>query len=143
MPLVDTARVDLDWSASGDPPPNTATANAFFKDIATYHATQVATRNKTGNFDFGLLDWAPACFVDSNSTSSIIGTVRPNSIVAFPVGAVIQLCRKNTGSFTIAPGTSVIINKPADRGLSLRAQWSTAYLRKLGTNEWLLGGDLT
>jgi hypothetical protein len=143
MPLVDTARVDTDWPSSGNPRPDTTKANLFFKDIATYHATQVATRSKTASFDFGLLDWAPICFVDSNSASAITGTVRPNSIVAFPIGAVINLCRVGTGAFVIAPGTSVVINREGGGALSLRAQWSTAFLRKIKTNEWVLTGSLT
>jgi hypothetical protein len=143
MALPTTAEIDAAVAASGSPKPDTTLVNALLKDFLTYLGTQVATRSKTGNFDFGLLDWAPLCFVDSNSTSSITGTVRPNSIVAFPIGAVINLYRKNSGAFIIAPGTSVIINKAADRAMSLRVQGSTGFLRKLGTNEWLLGGDLT
>jgi hypothetical protein len=143
MALPTTAEIDAAVAASGSPRPDTALMNALLKNLLAYHGTQVATRNKTGNFDFGLADAAPACFVDSNSTSSITGTVRPNGIVAFPVGTVINLCRKNTGAFLIAEGTSVTIHKPADRSLSLRAQYSTGFLRKIATNEWLLGGDLT
>jgi hypothetical protein len=143
MALPTTAQIDAAVASSGSPKPDTALMNALLKDFLNNYATQVAIRNKTGNFDFGLLDAAPLCFVDSNSTSAIVGTVRPNSIVTFPVGTIINLCRKNTGDFTILEGTSVVIHKPADRALSLRAQWSTAFLRKLGTNEWLLGGDLT
>jgi hypothetical protein len=143
MPLPTTTEIDAAVAASGSPRPDTALVNALLKSLLQYLGTQVATRNKTGAFDFGLADAAPLCFVDSNSTSSVTGTVRPNGIVAFPIGTVINLCRKNTGAFIIAPGTSVTIHKPLDRGMSLRAQYSTGFLRKLGTNEWLLGGDLT
>lgn len=143
MALPTALQIDAAVAASGTPKPSTSLMNGLLNDFLVYHGTQVATRTKTGNFDFSFAEWAPLCFVYSNSSSGIIGTVRPNSIAAFPIGAVINLCRRGTGAFTIAPGTSVIINKPADRALSLRAQWSTAFLLKLDTNELLMGGDLT
>lgn len=143
MALPTGLQIDTAVAASGTPKPNTALMNALLKDFLDYQGTQVVARIKVGSFDFALAEWVPLCVVDSNSTSAIIGTVRPNSITAFPIGAVINLCRRNTGAFTIAPGTGVTIQKPADRGLSLRVQWSMAMLRKIGTNEWILGGDLT
>jgi len=143
MALPTTSQIDAAVAASGSPEPNTALMNALLKNFLSDLRTQVATRTKTANFDFGLADAAPLAFVDSNSASDITGTVRPNAIVAFPIGTIINLCRRNTGTFIIAPGTSVVINKPPDRAYSLRAQWSMAMLRKIGTNEWILGGDLT
>jgi hypothetical protein len=143
MALPTTTDIDGAVAASGSPKPDTALMNALLKNLLNYLGTQVVTRNKTTAFDFGLADAAPLCFVDSNSASDIIGTVRSNSIVAFPIGTVINLCRKNTGAFTLLEGTSVVIHKPADRALSLRAQYSTGFLRKIDTNEWLLGGDLS
>ena len=60
----------------------------------------------------------------------------------FPVGTVIQIVRVGAGEVQITavtPGTTTVNNAVGTR---LRAQWSTATLRKRAANTWLLSGDL-
>jgi hypothetical protein len=60
----------------------------------------------------------------------------------FPVGTVIQIIRAAAGEVqvtAVTPGTTTVNNA---LGTRLRAQWSTATLRKRAANTWLLSGDL-
>jgi hypothetical protein len=60
----------------------------------------------------------------------------------FPIGTVIQIIRVGAGEVqvtAVTPGTTTVNNA---LGTRLRAQWSTATLRKRAANTWLLSGDL-
>jgi hypothetical protein len=78
----------------------------------------------------------------SDSTSSTI-YVPENSSVAFKIGQKVEILRYGTGSVTIAPinGNVTLNSKNSNRKIA--AQYSGAVLTKIGTNEWLLIGDLT
>ncbi|MDA0898399.1 MAG: hypothetical protein O3A30_03885 [Bacteroidetes bacterium] len=78
--------------------------------------------------------------IEANSSSAITITVPTNANEAFPVGTVITITRVGTGEVTIAGDTGVTVNNAA--GARLRAQWSTATLRKRATDTWLLSGDM-
>lgn len=91
-------------------------------------------------YTFALTD-ANNTLVTASNTSAITVTVPPNSSVAYPVGAILQLAQINTGQVTIAAGSGVTINYTP--GLKLRAQWSVASLVQTAANTWLLSGDLT
>lgn len=79
--------------------------------------------------------------VEVNSSSAQTFTVPPNSSVAFPVGTVVEVCRLGTGTVTVTPGSGVTIRNPLST-LALRAQYSSAALRKRATDEWVVSGDL-
>lgn len=78
--------------------------------------------------------------VEMNNASANTLTVPPNSSVAFPVNTVIHLHQYGAGQTTTAQGAGVTIRTPET--LLLRTQYSTATLRKRGTDEWVLSGDL-
>ena len=78
--------------------------------------------------------------VTFNNNNPITATVPPNSSVAYPVGAKIDLLWKGSGQPTIAAGVGVTVN--TSQSLKLRAQWSAASLIKLATDTWVLTGDL-
>ena len=79
-------------------------------------------------------------FLEVNSASAVTITVPTNAAEAFPIGTVISIARIGTGEVTISNSSGVVINNPL--GARLRVQWSTATLRKRGTDTWLLSGDL-
>ena len=79
--------------------------------------------------------------VTASNASAITVTVPPNSSVAYPVGAILQLAQSGAGQVTIAAGSGVTINYTP--GLKLRAQYSVASLVQTATNTWLLSGDVT
>lgn len=68
-------------------------------------------------------------------------TVPTNATVAFPTGTVLSLYRAGAGAVTVAAAAGVTIRQ-VDSVLTLRAQYSTATLHKVGTDEWVLSGDL-
>jgi hypothetical protein len=78
--------------------------------------------------------------VTGNNGSAITFTVPPNSSVAFPVGARIDIAGIGVGIITVAQGSGVTVN--ATPSLALRARYSGATLVKLATDTWLLVGDL-
>lgn len=99
----------------------------------------VLPSTKTGNTTLALVDSGKA--IEHNNTTTGTYTVPPNSSVAFPIGTVIEFYRMGTGTMTIAPGAGVTIRSPGNL-LSLRAQYSSASIRKRATDEWVLAGDL-
>lgn len=70
-------------------------------------------------------------------------TVPPNSSVAFPIGAVIQVVQYGAGQITLTAGAGVTLTQPTGKALTTRVQFSTVEIRKRATNEWLVSGDLT
>ena len=80
-------------------------------------------------------------FVMCSKTTAMTVTVPPNADVAFPIGTDITLCQYNTGVVTVAPGTAVTISS-YDSNLDIDGQFSTATLRKVATDTWLLIGAL-
>lgn len=77
--------------------------------------------------------------VEMNVATANTYTIPTHASVAFPVGTVIEVCQVGAGATTIAPAGGVTL-----RGAStfvLRAQWTSATLRKRATNEWVVVGD--
>lgn len=79
--------------------------------------------------------------VRSTGATNVTATVPPNSSVAFPIGTVIGGERHGTGTFIWNPGAAVTLNAP-DAQLGHRIQYSQTSIRKIATNEWMVGGDL-
>lgn len=112
------------------------------RDCIESLAALVAGTPQTASYTPQLTDRGTC--IEMNSTSGLNFTVPPNSgtgSVAFQVGTVLAVCQINTGTVTFVAGTGVTIDTPSS--LTTRARWSTAMLRKRGTNEWVLSGDLT
>lgn len=79
--------------------------------------------------------------VEMSNASANTLTVPPNSAVAFPIGTLIEVYQVSTGQTTIAGGSGVTLRAP--NGAKLASQYATASLRKRGTDEWVVAGDLT
>lgn len=77
-----------------------------------------------------------------NKSTAFTVTVPKNASVAFPLKTEIHLLQYGTGKITVAPidGDVTVHGTP---GLSFRDRWSMATLIKIGTDEWILTGDLT
>jgi len=75
----------------------------------------------------------------AGSGTSVI-TVPGDGVANFPVGSVIQIIRVGAGEVQVTASAGVTVNNAV--GTRLRAQWSTATLRKRAANTWLLSGDL-
>jgi hypothetical protein len=106
--------------------------------------TIVAANTQTANYTLVLGDAGKS--VEMNNASARTITVPPNSSVAFPTGTVIELARIGAGSVTIVQGSGVTLpNRLETAGTTNRTianQYSSASIRKRGTDEWVLVGDI-
>lgn len=91
------------------------------------------------NYTLSLLDENALVMINNLSLPNTV-TIPNNSSVAFVVGTQITVLQKNTGQTSFIGASGVTINStPTNR---LRAIWSSASLIKIGTNEWVIVGDL-
>lgn len=67
----------------------------------------------------------------------------PDTSVAFPIGAQINVLQTGAGQVTIAATGPTAPTINATPGLKLRTQWSSASLIKRDSNTWVAIGDLT
>lgn len=94
---------------------------------------------QTANYTLVLSDAGKTVRMSNSSARTI--TIPPNSSVAFPVDTVVNFETVGTGDCTIAAGSGVTIR--SRNGLKLAGQYAVATAHKIGTNEWILAGDLT
>jgi hypothetical protein len=76
----------------------------------------------------------------SNSGATTI-TVPTNASQAFPTGSMVEIIQYGTGQVTIAAAGGVTIRQ-VDGLSKTRVQYSSVSLQKIGTDEWILNGDL-
>jgi hypothetical protein len=79
--------------------------------------------------------------IEMNVASANNFTIPTNASVAFPIDATLTVCQYGAGQTTIVPASGVTIRTPSS--LTTRVQYSTVFLRKRATNEWVISGDLT
>jgi hypothetical protein len=96
--------------------------------------TQVGTTYTLALADAGKL-------ITLNNGSPISVTVPLNSSVAFPTGTHIDFAQLGAGQVTIAGDVGVTLNYTP--GNKLRAQYSGASIIKIGTDTWMLFGDIS
>lgn len=100
----------------------------------------VNSNRQTASYTLVLADAGKV--VEQNVASSNNLTVPPNSSVAFIVGTVIEVFQYGAGQTTIVAGAGVTLRAPGGK-LKLTSQYSSATLRKIGTDEWAVAGDLS
>lgn len=100
----------------------------------------VTINAQTGtSYTFVLADDGLLCTFSNAAAQTV--TVPPNSSVAFPVGAKIDVAALGAGKVTLAQGAGVTINSAAGYK-ALGAQYAGGTLIKLATDTWLLIGNL-
>ncbi len=125
-------------------PTGTADATTYLRGDGTWAtpagggSSAVAVNAQTASYTLVLSDQDKA--IEVTSSSDLTVTVPPNASVALPVGSVIEVGRFGTGQVSLVAGAGVTIQ--TSTSLVLRAQYSTAVLRKRATNTWILSGDL-
>lgn len=75
------------------------------------------------------------------ATTGTTLTIPPFSSVAFPTGSQVLFYRDTSGTVSITAGSGVTINAPGSAD-ELASQYSIASIIKVGTNTWVLGGDI-
>lgn len=76
-----------------------------------------------------------------NATTGMTITVPPNSTVPFPTGSQVLLYRSAVSGVAITAGAGVTVNA-AGSADEISSQHSVASLLKLGTDNWVLAGDI-
>ena len=76
-----------------------------------------------------------------NATTGMTITVPPNSTAAFATGSQVLLYRSAVSGVAITAGAGVTLNA-AGSASNLSSQHSVASLMKLGTDNWVLAGDI-
>jgi hypothetical protein len=82
--------------------------------------------------------------ITQTNASAITTTIPPNSSVAYPVGAQINVVQLDVGKVTFAQGAGVTIVSTGATASApeLRAQYSTATAIQTATDNWLVVGDI-
>jgi hypothetical protein len=80
--------------------------------------------------------------VTQSNASGITTTIPPNTDVAFQVGDQVNLLQLGAGQVTVAAGSGVTIRSEGSK-LKLKGQYATATCVKIGTDEWVLVGNVS
>ena len=91
---------------------------------------------RTASYTLALSDVAKV--VAFNSTSNLLLTVPTNASVAFPIGTVINVYRAGAGAVTISGAIGVTVRNAG----VISDQFVEVSLRKRGTDEWVLSGNV-
>ncbi|MFA5445695.1 MAG: hypothetical protein WC262_12060 [Bacteroidales bacterium] len=93
------------------------------------------TAEKAADYTLALADAGKIVAMNKSGAATL--TVPANAAVAFPVGSVVGVYNLSSDEVTIAEGGGVTV-----RNAGNLPQYGEASLRKRGTNEWVLVGDV-
>ena len=80
--------------------------------------------------------------VTQSNASGITTTIPPDSSVAFDIGDQVNLLQLGAGQVTVAAGSGVTIRSEGTK-LKLKGQYAAATCIKIGSDEWVLVGNLS
>jgi hypothetical protein len=106
----------------------------------TFATVSAGLNARTGDYTLVLADNGKLVTVNSISNQTV--SIPPNATVAFPIGAQVLISRLGTGLVTVSPVGAVIIRSVGSR-TKISQQYGCAALLKIGTDEWLMAGDLS
>ncbi len=118
-------------------------ANLGIYDIAVGGGFGVASVNtQTGAaYTLALID--AGLNVDMTSTAANTVTIPSNTTVAFAVGATISITQLGAGPTSVDGASGVSVNGVSGGSVSINNQYSGCVLRKIGTDSWVIQGDIT
>lgn len=134
---------------TGNPTAPTQTAGNNSTRLATTAFVQAAVAGARGLYvgvnaqtgtTYTLVLTDQGKLVTCSNAGAITLTVPPNSSVAFPVGAQVDVAVIGVGMVTVVGGSGVTVN--GTPSLVTRAQYSAVTLAKIATDTWLCIGDL-
>lgn len=79
--------------------------------------------------------------VEMTNASACTITLPPNASVALAVGFYINFTQMGAGQITVTPGSGVTLR--AQAGAKTIGQYAMGTVYKRGTNEWVVGGNMT
>jgi hypothetical protein len=95
----------------------------------------VETAEKTANYTIALADINRVVLMNG---SGLTLSIPLNSTTAFPIGSVVNVYNVNSTDLTIAGVSGVTL-----RNAGALAQYGEISLRKRGTDEWVLAGNVS
>lgn len=95
---------------------------------------------KTANYVAALGD--AYAIIPFNSATNVTLTLPANSAVGFPINTQISVLAAGAGMVEIGASSGVTIRIPEGVIARTRSQWSTVMALKIGTDTWVLMGDL-
>lgn len=116
---------------------STKAASTAYADAQVDQAT--ISNPQTGSYTGVLSDAGKTIRMNVASANNL--TIPANASVAYPVDTYLNVEQYGAGQTTLVPDTGVTIR--SRNGLKLGGQYAMATLHKIGTNEWMAGGDLT
>ena len=133
--LTPTNPVDIPYGGTNATTASAARANLAAEQIGTI----TGVNTQTSSYTLVLGDAGKVVEVNNASANTL--TVPPNSSVAFPIGTYVNFAQIGAGQTTVTAGVGVTLRNRA--GLKTFAQYSIGVLYKRGTDEWVVGGDMT
>jgi hypothetical protein len=129
--LVKQSSTDFDtaWATRTTLAADTAFTSAFAPLLLT------ETTTRTANYTLALTDQGRVVPMDGTSLEV---TVPTDAAVAFPIGSVVNIYNLNASDVTIQGDTGVTVRNDGDL-----AQFGEVSLRKRGTDEWVVAGNLS
>jgi len=128
------------YDESAVPPPTPAT-NFYTKTAADARYTLLPSVSaKTDSYQVAVAD-ANTVITVTHANAKIV-TIPLNATAAVPVGAVIEVIGLGAGAVSLDAVAGVTLNG-IDGGIcALSAQYSTGWLRKIGTDAWIVSGGV-
>lgn len=129
---------------TGTPTAPTASAYAYSTQIATTAQVfetiaSLPYTYRTGSHTLSIVDRGIAVLFDS--ASGVTCTIPTEASVAWAPNTRIDLIQYGAGQVTVSPAAGVTLRSSGSK-TKLSGQYSGATLIKVGTNDWLLIGDL-
>jgi hypothetical protein len=131
--------IHLSQSSGPEPQLSGHLATKNYVDIAIL-VTPLASSTRTGGYTITAVDAGVEQIY--NSTSAGTFTLPTDASASIAVGRSIPLRQSNTGQLTVAAASGATL---VSRGsaFKLAGQHAVAEVRKVGSNSWLLYGDIT
>lgn len=150
-PTIPAAQVNVSWTATTGVSailnkPNLATVatSGDYNDLSnkptlTGGSVDIPLYRKTNSYTLVLSD--KGAQIDMNTASPCTVTIPTNASVPFDDKTQIMISQYGTGQVTIVGQAGVVIRSSGGK-TKLFDQYSAATIKKIGTNEWLLIGNL-
>lgn len=79
-----------------------------------------------------------------HDANAVTVTIPTNAVVAFPIGTVIQIYQRDTGTVTVTPDSGVTLQSVGGvaGARDLSGRWAEVSLLKRDTDDWAIAGEL-
>ena len=129
-----------DASSTGDVVISVVSATTLTDSLATKTNKLISIQEITQSDTLELSYADKLLKINIGSTNNI--SIPTNASVAFPIGTQILLLGYGAGQTTVIPLSGVTMVSSGSK-TKLNAQHSLGTLIKIGTNEWVFGGEIT